>query len=535
MITFSEFDSGLWGNLGNQLFQYASMIGLAEKNNTAVMLPKWQWGRYFKYPPRTGELECQHFYPEKQYHYDADFVPYTTGHVNINGWLQSEKYWQHSKDVVKEKLKFQRFYRDNISEEYHHLLGEKTIAISIRRGDYVDNPNYELLPIEYYYLALFEHFPDWRDYNILVFSDDIDYCKVHFQCMPNVTFVEGLNPMEQLILGRLCQNFIIANSTFSWWMAYLGEMRNEDVKVIRPNYLFSGPLLEKNDDKDFWPERWTVFDHRYREIATKKIIPLDDVTIVIPCSNDSLDRQVNLERILLHLQQYFRVTISVGEQGNSFLHMPEVSFIHFRFKRFHFPLFHRTRMINRLTAKAETPIVINYDADILTPPLQIYLAVEALRRQEADFVYPYDGRFARVPRVWVNVMKQYRDVGLMGKTEFVGCRPYDGKSVGGVIAYRKDKFMEAGGENEKMISYAPEDQERFYRFNKLGYKVTRIPGVVYHLDHVITMNSSTNHEDYQANEDEFTKVKAMGDKELRAYVDDWGYFQPSSSDHHSGS
>ena len=103
------------------------------------------------------------------------------------------------------------------------IFGKPTIAISIRRGDYVGNPNYRLLPITYYILAMFENFPNWRDHNIVIFSDDIPYCKVHWDCIPNVYFSENNSDIEDLCLMTLCDDFIIANSSFSWWGAYLGE------------------------------------------------------------------------------------------------------------------------------------------------------------------------------------------------------------------------------------------------------------------------------------------------------------------------
>lgn len=504
MITFSKFEQ--YGNLGNQLFQYASMLGIADEHADEVCLPRWKWDSYLKNKPTIKKLDLSpdqfpnihSFYNEPSYDYTpvelSEFKDY-----DFCGWFQSEKYWIHCKEYVMEMLEFEPLHVNRVRSQYHRVLDKKTIAISIRRGDYVDNPNYELLNANYYYLALLEHFPDWREYSILIFSDDIPYCKVHFQCLPNVTFIEGLNPMEQLILGSMCDNFIVANSTFSWWMAYLGE--KEHSKIIRPNYHFAGELLRTSDWKDYYPERWTTFDHKGKRIQ------LHDATFIIPVDIDSQDRAENKQITTANLQSWFETNILIGSPLSDY------------------GVFHRTRWLNKFTSLCHTPIVVNYDCDILTPPLQMYLAVEMLRNGEADFVYPYDGRFARCPRSWVPIMNKYNDVGMFRDAHFVGCRPFDGKSVGGVIAYRKDKFIEAGGENEKMISYAPEDQERFYRFNKLGYRVARVPGAVYHLDHQITANSSTTHPDYIANESEFSKVKAMGDKELRDYVDSWGYFQ----------
>lgn len=507
-ITFSKF--GNYGRLGNQLFQYASMLGIAKANNTDVVLPRCDFAEYLETPPTIGAHTQSHVsVNEKHYHFDESLFSLPHTDCDITGWLQSEKYWQHCKEHVREMLKFKHsiwHMKYKFANE-----GKQTIAISIRRGDYVDNPNYELLNADYYYLALLEHFPDWRDCNILIFSDDTPYCRVHFQCLPNVHFVEGLNPMDQLILGSLCDNFIIANSTFSWWMAYLGE--KEHGKVIRPNYLFAGKLLAENDWSDFYPDRWTVFDHKGHRLN------MPDVTFLIPVSIDSSDRRVNCDTITENIATYIKAHVVIGDPQQAWGNGTNKS------------KFHRTKWLNEATSASWTPIIINYDCDILTPPLQIYLAVEMLRNNEADMVYPYDGRFARCPRTWIPVMQKYNDCGMFKDTLFVGCRPTDGASVGGVVAYRKDKFIESGGENEKMISYAPEDQERFYRWNKLGYRVARVKGCCYHLDHVITTNSSTMHPDYQANEAEFNYVKSLSESGLKDYVKTWGYFQNAATAH----
>lgn len=493
MITFSKF--GNYGRLGNQLFQYASMIGIAEQHGTTVVLPRWDVADYFETPPTIAQVTPTMTFNEPHFHYTPIAID-PTEITDITGWLQSEKYWEHCKDKVKQLLTLKQSKVNGFYEYNKKFFGKQSIAISIRRGDYVNNPNYELLNADYYYLALLEHFPDWRDYNILIFSDDIPYCKVHFECMPNVHFIEGFNPIEQLIIGSLCDHFIIANSTFSWWMAYLGE--KEHSKIIRPAYLFNGELLRTSDSKDFYPDRWIKFDHKGKKLEMR------DVTIVMPVSIDSRDREENKQIVTHNLNSLLNTYIFTGDP-------------------MHNSKFHRTRWLNERTKRSGTTIVINYDCDILVPPFQLWLAVEQLRRGEADMVYPYDGRFARVPRSWVGTIRQYNDTGMFRDTEFVGCRKGDSPSVGGVVAYRKDKFAESGGENEKMVSYAPEDVERYYRWNKLGYKVSRIKGCCYHIDHVITTNSSTTHPDYKANEAELAKVKSMSESELRNYVNSWNY------------
>jgi hypothetical protein len=97
----------------------------------------------------------------------------------------------------------------------------------------------------------------------------------------NVHFADELGckkDIEQLALMSLCDHFIISNSTFSWWGAYLGE--KEHSKIIHPAYHFAGKLLQTSNAKDYYPERWINFDH------VGKRIDLSDVTFTVPVSYD---------------------------------------------------------------------------------------------------------------------------------------------------------------------------------------------------------------------------------------------------------
>ena len=220
----------------------------------------------------------------------------TDENLKIQAWEIAEKYTQAFKDEFKKK----------VAKDYD--LAKDTIAISIRRGDYTGNPNYHNLPIRYYLLALLS-IKDWKKKNIILFSDDIAYCRVHFGALPNVKFSENNSPIEDLCLMSQCNYFILSNSTFSWFGSYLSEHKNK--KVIRPNYLFEGRLKQINDDSDFWPREWQVFDH-----ANKKI-DLKDVTFTIPVNVEHSDRKENIELAIKHLTNNFDTNIIVGEQGSN--------------------------------------------------------------------------------------------------------------------------------------------------------------------------------------------------------------------------
>ena len=179
--------------------------------------------------------------------------------VDILGWLQTEKYWEECVDKVKTSFKFNKSFIEKIKLRYESLFKKDIIAISVRRGDFITNPNFFFLPLKYYIGALEKYFPEYKTYNIIFFSDDINYCKANIKSHSNIYFSNGLNDIEQLCLMSLCRHFIISNSTFSWWGARLGE--ENDSIIVRPAYFITGELAKQYDWKDYYPSRWIMFDH----------------------------------------------------------------------------------------------------------------------------------------------------------------------------------------------------------------------------------------------------------------------------------
>ncbi len=288
MITFSNI--GKKGNLGNQFFQIASTIGLAIENNMTYGFLPWQYQSYFKNKlPSLAELpEEMTMLHEKQFHHYTWNFKSKNSDYDLVGWLQSERYFNIQK--TRYYFEFEDHLIRKIKTQYAEVFQKKTILISIRRGDFVDHPDYLQLSIKFYLNALVRFFPDWQSYNLVVLSDDIKYCKFHFSFLDNAYFGDGLNAIEQLCLGSLCDDFIISNSTFSWWTAWLGE--KEDSKIIRPHQNFDGSKRRECDDKDYFPERWISYN------VLKESIKLDDVAF-------SLDLKKNDEIISAYLSHFF--------------------------------------------------------------------------------------------------------------------------------------------------------------------------------------------------------------------------------------
>jgi len=262
MIIYSKL--GTKGNLGNQLFQIASTISIAKKNNHSCGFPEWRYSSSFINALPISNLEKEYkTIQEEKYEYNE--IVLREGNYNLNGWFQSEKYFD--RESVIKQFEFKPELIEKIKLKYRNELSKDHILISVRRGDFVNHPYYFQLDYKYYLLAITSQFSNWERRSLIFTSDDISYCKTHFSIFPNAVFIEKTTAIEQLVLGSLCTDFIISNSTFSWWLAWLGE--KEDSKIIRPIQNFRGEFRLKNNDKDYFPERWVSFDFKKKRIGLK--------------------------------------------------------------------------------------------------------------------------------------------------------------------------------------------------------------------------------------------------------------------------
>ncbi|MFV9484358.1 alpha-1,2-fucosyltransferase [Christiangramia sp. ASW11-125] len=265
MLTFSKL--GKKGNLGNQLFQLASTLSLAKRYNQDCVFPYWEYEEYFESNLPHGNCPDCIQVNEEFYHYHDWNV--SKGNYDLYGYLQSEKYFDQN--LVRNTFNFKKEFLKDIREKTGFTYNDNNILISVRRGDFVHHPWFYQLSYKYYFTALTENFPDWRNRKLIFTSDNIAYCKKHFSFLPNSYFLENLSAIEQLAFGIFCKDFIISNSTFSWWLAWLGEKK--DSKIVVPIKNFRGKHAEETDESDYFPERWSKFDH-HRASISKRFLSL---------------------------------------------------------------------------------------------------------------------------------------------------------------------------------------------------------------------------------------------------------------------
>jgi predicted glycosyltransferase involved in capsule biosynthesis len=246
-------------------------------------------------------------------------------------------------------------------------------------------------------------------------------------------------------------------------------------------------------------------------------VDLRDTTFLIPVNYDHRDRKDNLDLLLKMITKIFDTNIIVGEQGGrKFEYVSKyVTYMNFDYKDFH-----RTKMLNEMAKASKTPIIVNQDVDCHVVPAAMLRAVDMIRRDEADFVYPYQYLFVRVKKEYHQDIHKHYDLAAVGHIK----RGVDTKSrpsLGGIVLFNREKFLANGGENEAFVSYSPEDLERYERFKMLDLRCRRVRGHLYHLEHFKGVNSTTANPHYEAGVQELLKIRDMTRQELIEYVNSW--------------
>ena len=265
--------------LGNQFFQYAIGRYLAYKNNTELKLDisdceKSAESNHIYY--RLAEFNIQENFaaPEEisqmkiikpQIEY-SEFLPEILDlpdNVYLNGGWGNEKYFKDIRDILLKEFTLKNPLHENSARWKKKILSEKnSVSIHVRLGDYTGvlwrgrNGGAGLLGRKYYIDCLNELKKDFTDIKIFVFSDDVNLTKYMFENIIDtpVEFVEGCETdAEELYLMSICKHNITANSTFSWWAAWLNQNPNKKVFSIinRDDTLYNRIIMP--DERDINP------------------------------------------------------------------------------------------------------------------------------------------------------------------------------------------------------------------------------------------------------------------------------------------
>ena len=270
MIGFNAL--GRMGRLCNQMFQYAALKGIARKTGVDCCIPHYTQAvddgignmlrtelfDSFDLDVKIGLLNNGHapVVNERHFHFDEELFKMCPDHVDLRGYFQTEKYFKHIEKEIRSDFTF----KDEILNPCKEMIEsvENPIALHVRRGDYIKNAeNHFNLPIEYYDAALGK-FDD--DRNVIVFSDDPLWCHDEGIFVDDRFIIsENEDNRVDLCLMSLCDDFIIANSSYSWWGAWLSA--NKDKTVIAPAQWFGKTGYTKDHNtKDLIPNDWIIIN-----------------------------------------------------------------------------------------------------------------------------------------------------------------------------------------------------------------------------------------------------------------------------------
>ena len=254
----------LCGGLGNFLFEIATAYAYAKRYNKKLVLDKDDAVViHKKIDTYTDNIlsNCKEYFSsekfggtqfnEQGFHYTE--IPKINGNVYLNGYFQSAKYFDDAD--IKSLFRYSQEESDRIVSEFHkkypNVDMSKACSIHVRRGDYLKFPDHHPVQTMGYYTKAIKKMP--KDSVFLIFSDDLQWCRQNFpDAADKFIFIDGNKDFEDLHIMSKCMNNIIANSTFSWWSAYL----NENQGTIVASKTWFGPAYPNHDIKDLYLPNW---------------------------------------------------------------------------------------------------------------------------------------------------------------------------------------------------------------------------------------------------------------------------------------
>jgi hypothetical protein len=276
------------GGLGNQMFQYAAGLAQAAARQTRLAIDLSRLGVRDGRTPRTYELDrfCIGARParpeelerlrkrplaariasrldaraaarERHFHFDPA-VARLPDDTCLEGYWQSERYFERCADRVRSEFRFRSQPEGRNAELAREIAARAAVSVHVRRGDYASDAAvggfHGLCPIDYYLRAVGYLAERVGDPVFIVFSDDPGWARAHLDLGHPAIVVDHNGPHdgpEDLRLMSLCRHHVIANSTFSWWGAWLNP---DPAKiVVAPERWFADGA---HDTRDLLPRGW---------------------------------------------------------------------------------------------------------------------------------------------------------------------------------------------------------------------------------------------------------------------------------------
>lgn len=270
----------LLGGLGNQMFQYAIGKRLSIKNNDLLILDLTDLLKRdnINHTPRDFELDvfnityADKILPGEARSFKVRFVfKYLTNKINdaghtfnpkildlkrnlyLNGFWQNEKYFEGIEHIIRQDFSLKTGVLPPGDAVIKKISSVNSVSVHFRCGDYFSNPaarNFHgILGLDYYKKAIAKINGLVAAPHFFIFSDDVNWVKENFIFEGEHSFISGgENPVVDMHLMSVCKHHIIANSSFSWWGAWLNL--SPDKIVVAPKRWFS------NHQTDIIPDQW---------------------------------------------------------------------------------------------------------------------------------------------------------------------------------------------------------------------------------------------------------------------------------------
>ena len=252
---------------------------------------------------------------------------------------------------------------------------------------------------------------------------------------------------------------------------------------------------------------------------------LADLTFIIPVRIESIERLENLQAATDYLLKHFRTRIFVLEaasRNNGFLKKclsPEIEIF---FVEDNDAIFHRTKYLNILTRKVFTPFIAVWDSDVLVAQDQIIAALDSLKQNTVDFIFPYDGMFLDTGPENRNNFLRSGNLPLLESKISTMFPLYGYHASGGGFMANCTAYREVGMENENFYGWGPEDGERVKRWDILELKANRVKGPMFHLSHPRGVNSGARTEEaLKEGIEEYLRICRMSKEELQNEILLW--------------
>jgi Glycosyl transferase family 11 len=283
----------LKGGLGNQMFQYAVGRHLAEVHNAELKMDisaydydgpieyalepfnvqesfatqnevkKLTEAKQNSFANRLHNMLHRHqkkphsFIQWNKIGYNPNILKLSDG-VYLEGYWQSEKYFVDIKHIIRNEFAIKETQTGKNREIAEHIMSSESVSLHVRRGDYVDSQsvgnNQDPCSLDYYYSCIDNILQKVNNPVFFVFSDDIQWCRDSLKLSDTAVYVDHNDfdkGYEDMRLMSQCRHNIIANSTFSWWAAWLNN--NENKIILAPKKWFTKKTYTTDD---LIPARW---------------------------------------------------------------------------------------------------------------------------------------------------------------------------------------------------------------------------------------------------------------------------------------